>query len=55
MAIGAIPIKPEWLEQAKKDAISMGALRGSLTKGEGNVAGFIGEIVVSAVIGGSAE
>ena len=50
--IGRIPIKKEWLEQAKKDSQHMGMLNKSITEGQGNLAGFIGELVVQAIIGG---
>ena len=42
-----VSIKPSWVKAAKKEADEMGALRKSITKGEGNCAGFLGEIVVS--------
>jgi hypothetical protein len=47
-----VTIKKEWLEEAKQNALSMGALKGSITEGEGNLAGFVGEIVVHNLIGG---
>lgn len=49
--IGKIPVKPEWLTQAKLDAQNMGKLRASITNGEGNLAGFVGEIVVQNLLG----
>jgi hypothetical protein len=45
-------VKKEWLEEAKQNAAEMGKLNGSITAGEGNLAGFVGEIVVHSIIGG---
>lgn len=45
-----ISIKDSWLEQAKKDALDMGRLNKSITNGEGNLAGFLGEIAVANFI-----
>lgn len=36
--------------EAEKDATDMGKLKASITKGEGNLVGFLGEIVTGAVI-----
>lgn len=47
-----IDIDPLWLKQAIKESKQMGALRESITKGKGNVAGFIGELAVHSIIGG---
>lgn len=47
-----IPIKRVWEQQAEKDAKEMGQLKGSITRGEGNKAGFIGEIVGCGVCQG---
>ena len=50
--ITEISIPPEWLTQARKEAIAMGRLRESITSGAGNLAGFVGEIAVQSVVGG---
>jgi len=42
-----LDIKKEWIEEAEKNSENMGVLKGSITKGEGNIAAFIGEIAVS--------
>jgi hypothetical protein len=42
-----IEIKKEWIEEAKRKAEDLGVLRHSFMKGEGNVIGFLGEIMVS--------
>jgi hypothetical protein len=47
-----VPVKTEWFTQARKESVAMGRLRESITSGAGNVAGFLGEIVVQSVIGG---
>ena len=38
-----MPVKPEWVREAEKKAKKMGILKNSILKGEGSVAGFIGE------------
>ena len=40
------------LEQAKRKACAMGKIKNSITHGQGNIAGFIGEEIVNAFIGG---
>ena len=45
-----IEIKKEWIEEAKIKSIEMGKLKNSITKGEGNVVGFLGEIVAANYI-----
>lgn len=44
-------ITQEQLEAAEKLSDDMGALKGSITKGDGNLAGFVGEIVVADYLG----
>jgi hypothetical protein len=51
--IGSIPIKKEWIDEATAYSQNMGKLNNSITDGEGNVAGFIGEIIVSLIISGT--
>lgn len=46
-----IEIKKEWIEEAEINSENMGVLKGSITKGEGNLAAFIGEIAVSEYLG----
>jgi hypothetical protein len=45
-----IEIKKEWIEEAEQKSKEMGQLRNSITKGEGNVVGFLGEIVAANYI-----
>ena len=40
-----ILIKEDILIQARQKAREMGAIKNSITRGEGNVAGFVGELV----------
>ena len=47
-----VTITPEMLERAKNKAKDLGELKNSITRGEGNLAGFIGEEVARAVTGG---
>ena len=42
-----VKINPQWKKAALKEAEEMGALRKSITNGEGNLAGFVGERVVA--------
>jgi hypothetical protein len=42
-----IDIKREWIEEAERKSKEMGQLRNSITKGKGNVVGFLGEIVAA--------
>ena len=42
---------PEWVELAHDQSKSMGKLPNSITDGEGNTAGFLGEIVVADMLG----
>lgn len=46
-----VPITAEIIEQAQQMAEEMGTLKGSITEGSGNVAGFIGELLVCQVTG----
>jgi len=47
-----IDITPDMLSAAKAKATEMGTLNRSITGGEGNMAGFLGEQVALSVIGG---
>lgn len=40
---------------ARADAVQMGQLNNSITKGQGNVAGFVGERIAQAVLGGKLD
>jgi hypothetical protein len=42
-----VEIKKEWVENAKDKAKELGVLKHSFMKGQGNIIGFLGEIVVS--------
>lgn len=46
-----LAITPEVYQEACKMAHDMGELSGSITKGEGNVAGFVGELLVCQLTG----
>ena len=45
-----ISICPEDIQYAREKAIEMGRINNSITKGEGNIAGFLGEIIVSNLL-----
>jgi len=47
-----VPITEKMIKNAKRNANELGKLNNSITSGEGNIAGFIGEIAASQVIGG---
>lgn len=47
-----IPVKSEWVKMAHERSVDMGVLYNSITHGDGNMAGFIGEMAVQATIGG---
>jgi hypothetical protein len=40
-----VEIKPEWVEEAKRKSEELGVLRHSFMKGDGNLVGFLGEIM----------
>lgn len=44
-------ITPEMIKEAKKKAKELGVLKNSITKGDGNVAGILGELVVVEATG----
>lgn len=46
-----IPVSDEMVERAKIRAEEMGRLNNSITAGEGNIAGFIGEAVAAEYLG----
>lgn len=46
-----VQITPEMLQDAKQKAKELGVLRNSITSGEGNVAGMLGELVVAKATG----
>jgi hypothetical protein len=48
-----IPILKEMIINAELRSNAMGVLNNSITHGKGNIAGFIGEEVANAVIGGT--
>jgi hypothetical protein len=43
----------EMIEQAKLKSHKMGALNHSITNGDGNFCGFLGELIANSVIGGT--
>ena len=45
-------IKPYWLKKAKQKSEEMGVLRNSISGGQGNIMGFIGEYAVLSLIKG---
>ena len=45
-------ITPEMIKEAEMRSAEMGELRNSITRGEGNLVGFIGELVAQKVLGG---
>lgn len=47
-----VTITDEMLDIAKEKADKLGQLKNSITRGEGNVAGFLGELAVLSVMGG---
>ena len=52
MAIIEVEITSDILETARRKANKLGALRNSITEGDGNLAGFIGEAIANSVING---
>lgn len=46
-----VPVTQNILKQAAVNAHELGSLRNSITTGDGNMAGFIGEIVVAQFLG----
>lgn len=47
------PISPAMLDEAKQRAASMGVLSQSFTKGEGSIAGFLGESLANQILCGT--
>jgi len=45
-----VKITDEVIKKAKQKASSMGTLKNSITKGEGNLAGFVGEAIVAEAL-----
>ena len=46
-------ITDDQIYQAEQRAIEMGAIKNSITKGAGNLAGFVGELIVLDTVGGT--
>ena len=46
-------ITPNMLVEARDKAVEMGQLYNSITRGAGNIAGFIGEAIAQKVLGGT--
>lgn len=47
-----VSITSEMIQVAKEKAKKLGELRNSITHGEGNVAGYLGELIVQKIMGG---
>lgn len=47
-----VEITPEMRKEAEEKADKLGELKNSITRGEGNVAGFLGELVAQKILGG---
>lgn len=47
-----VEITPSMLEQAQIKSLEMGKLYNSITAGEGNLAGFVGEQIAFSILGG---
>jgi len=45
-----VNVKDAELIEARRQAVEMGKLHNSITRGQGNVAGFIGEIIASVIL-----
>ena len=45
-----ISVTHEMLEDAKKKALDMGRIKNSITKGDGNIAGFLGEFLCASLL-----
>lgn len=48
-----ISITDEMLLQARSSSVEMGTLRNSITKGAGNIVGFLGELIANEVLKGN--
>jgi hypothetical protein len=48
-----VEITPAMKKRAQRKAREMGKLKGSITKGQGNIAGFLGEEVANTVLQGT--
>ena len=47
-----IEITPEMVDKARIKAEELGTIRNSITKGKGNLVGFLGEVVANCALGG---
>lgn len=47
-----VSINEDMVKRAKVRSLAMGAIRNSITRGEGNIAGFLGEEIIQSYIGG---
>ena len=50
-----IEISLEMIDKARKKAEEMGVIRNSILRGDGSIAGFIGEQIALQVLGGTWE
>ena len=50
-----VKITKEMIDKATEKALEMGIIRNSITKGQGNISGFLGEEIVNSFLKGSLE
>ena len=50
-----IKVPDDTLLEARRQAVEMGKLHNSITKGQGNVAGFVGELVTADLLGATQQ
>ena len=50
-----VQVTDEQLIEARKQAVEMGKLHNSITRGQGNVAGFVGEIITAEILNGAQD
>ena len=50
-----LPVSDKTLLKAREQAVEMGKLNNSITKGQGNVAGFVGEIITAEILGATQD
>ena len=48
--IDEVIIKPEWIKDAEVKSKSLGVLNNSISKGQGNVLGFVGEFAALSLL-----
>ena len=50
-----VKITKEMVDRATEKALEMGVIRNSITKGQGNISGFLGEEIVNSFLGGDLD